>query len=229
MIVYDRVYVINLKRRPDRLHQFLLHYPKHVFGEITVFEAVDGKGMFLPSWYNAGNGAWGCYCSHNNILAECLNEGLSSVLIFEDDASFKESTADRVQQFHNALPDDAQWVYYGGQHLFLDVQKPTPINEHVLRPYNINRTHAYGLLGKDAIERVFDHLQTTDFPRGGHIDRHYGILHEQEVLNTYCPSQWIVSQAAGHSDIDGKDHGERMWTFLADRTYALGMGFCGMH
>ncbi|MBQ6615017.1 MAG: glycosyltransferase family 25 protein [Thermoguttaceae bacterium] len=209
---YDRVVCINLDRRPEKWEQFQTNLPTDFpFGAVERFAAIDGKKCPRPDWWRGGGGAWGCYCSHRQIIEECLNAGLNSVLIFEDDAQFCNDFTEKVKQYHEALPNDAQWVYYGGQYLKQEVQIPIRINDHVYRPYNVNRTHAYGIIGADALRRIYRHICKTDWNSPHHIDHHYGTLHQMGEVITYCPAQWLVDQRGGRSDVAGREKKQIHW------------------
>lgn len=78
---------------------------------------------------------------------------MNSILLLEDDAVFNKRFTEKVTSFFNAVPNDWGIVYLGGQHLFVKASPPQVINEHVLSPYNINRTHAFGLRGQ-ALKKV---------------------------------------------------------------------------
>jgi len=203
---FQRVYCINLDRRPDRWKQFLDALPRDwPFRYPERFPAIDGDKCPPPPWWKAGRGAWGCYRSHVTIIERCLNEGVESVLILEDDAVFVDNFAEEAQKFLTAIPVRQGMIYLGGQHLFQEQHPPQRVNEHVYLAYNINRTHAYGIVGRDAMEIVYRHLHRHDWKEKHHIDHHYGRLHESGAVSVYCPPRWLVGQRAGKSNISGKE------------------------
>ncbi len=209
---YDRVVCINLERRPDNWEQFKAGIPSGFpFGTVERFAALDGRKVPRPDWWRGGGGAWGCYCSHRRIIEECLNNDVKSVLIFEDDAQFCDGFAQKVAAFHNHLPNDAQWIYYGGQHLRQAVQTPQRVNDFVYTPFNVNRTHAYGIVGTEAMRTMYKHLCRKDWTTAHHIDHHYGRLCQKQTLKTYCPAQWLVDQRGGRSDVAGREKDAVHW------------------
>ena len=217
-VKYDRVVCINLDSRPEKLEQFQKGIPEDfIFGHVERYPAISGTRVKSPNWWHGGNGAWGCYCSHRRIIEECLNAGLNSVLIFEDDAIFCDGFNEKTQWFHNALPDNAQWVYYGGQFLKTSTNPPVKINDYVYAPYNVNRTHAYGIIGREALQEIYKFLcgrKWGDTPH--HIDHHYGALHSNGIINTYCPAHWLVDQRAGRSDVACRMKKNLHWRDAAD-------------
>ena len=74
MIQIDRCYLINLKRRPDRLDACLARIAavEWPFPQPQVFEAIDGDRVGVPPEFTKGGGAYGCRCSHVAILQRCL-------------------------------------------------------------------------------------------------------------------------------------------------------------
>jgi len=88
-------FVINLKRRPDRLRNFFTKNKDELY-PITVFEGVDGKTL-LPSHkvqkafstgdYNYRRGIVGCAMSHIKIWKEFITKlSTNYCIVFEDDA-----------------------------------------------------------------------------------------------------------------------------------------------
>lgn len=222
---YNAVFCINLHRRPEQWARFTEGYPADVLGPVTRWEAVDGMKFYPPAWWKAGRGAWGCYLSHLQILTHCIQHGIESVLIFEDDAVFCDGFCEKLDAFEKSLPEKAQWVYYGGQHLFTRVHPPERVNDFVYRPYNVNRTHAYGVRGLEAMKRIVQHLTRNDWRPAHHIDHHFGRLHASRALETYCPAEWLVYQSGGISDVANREKEEIHWrdaeTFYPEARYPL--------
>lgn len=206
---FKHVVVVNLKRRNDRLIEFNkrikdMEWP---FAQPIPFPAVDGSRVRGPEWFKSGIGAWGCYRSHLNILESALNEKLPTLAVFEDDAMFVPDFASKLADFLKALPPDWEQAYLGGQLLKKNEQPPVKVNECVIKPFNVNRTHAYLLRGL-GIQKVYEWLCDTvtwqrDFPQH-HVDHRMGKLHESGTINVYAPVEWLVGQAAGGSDVNGK-------------------------
>ena len=209
--MFDRVAVVSLERRPDRLAAFFAGVPADFpFGEIEVVSAIDGKQCRHPDWWRQGGGAWGCYRSHVRIIEDALNAGEESVLIFEDDATFCEGFADQARAYMAALPSDWVQAYFGGQHLRASLAIPG--NPLVVRASNINRTHAYAVRGREGMTTLYKWLNASDQWRNAcHIDHHYGRLHKAAKAGYYAPAAWLCGQAAGRSNISGKTPPERWW------------------
>lgn len=212
---FDRVNVISLARREDRWEAFeqrldAINWP---FAPPHRWTAVDGRKTGVPAWWTQGGGAWGCFKSHYNAIEQALSDGVSSLLLLEDDAVFLEDFESRVARFMTAVPDDWEMLYFGGQHLQQHEQPPQAVNKHVVKCYNVNRTHAWAIRGR-MLKAVYRHLsQFSEWavkPRS-HIDHWLGELVKQGVHQVYAPRKWLIGQARGKSNVDGRVHDQRVW------------------
>lgn len=157
---FDRVVVISLKRRPERWKSLLDRLPTDwPFRPPLRFSAIDGAEVALPSWWTGGEGAWGCYQSHLQILRHSINEGASNVLIPEDDAICCRGFGNRCRQYVSSLPADWELAYFGGQNIETHLGIPSRVNEFVFKPFNVNRTHAYAVRGQESLVRIVEHLE----------------------------------------------------------------------
>tara|TARA_Y100000004_G_scaffold135629_1_gene153506 strand:- start:193 stop:2382 length:2190 start_codon:yes stop_codon:yes gene_type:complete len=107
-LLFDRVYVINLQRRPDKLARVMDELAKHdILGVVPVeiIPAVDGNALvdedflaannfdiyqdWVDPWWGRGSlkGEIGCNISHYKIW-ERVAESEEKVLILEDDVTF---------------------------------------------------------------------------------------------------------------------------------------------
>ena len=84
---FERVVLINLKRRPDRLErvQKILCEAGWPFRSPEIFEAIDGELKSAPAAWKSGPGAWGCMLSQQAIVEKAISDGVHSLLILEDD------------------------------------------------------------------------------------------------------------------------------------------------
>lgn len=213
---FDAVYCLNLDRRPDRWERFRSQIPSDwPFAHIQRVAAVDGRQVPPPDWWKSGRGAWGCYRSHLMLIENALNAGLRSILLLEDDALFCQDFSRRAAELLNAVPDDWGMLYLGGQHLLVNREPPQAVNEHVFRPYNVNRTHAFALRGP-LLAKVYHHLLRPDWRPRNHIDHHLGRLHQRREDPIYCPGSWLVGQAEGQSNISGRQTVDRFWAHAAE-------------
>ena len=221
---FDRVVVITLKRTPQRLESFRerMRACQWPFKEAETVYGVDGLLCPPPPWWNAGPGAHGAARSHLRVIEDALNdESIQRLLVLEDDAEPIEGFAEKVIPFLEALPDGTEICYMGGQ-ITHKPQNPDRINDLVMRPESVNRLHAY-FLNRSGMAKVYRHLNRWNWHRGekdaegkwrgaSHIDHHIETLSAARQIATYCPTEWLVNQAPGFSEIVNRH--------LPDRSFA---------
>ncbi|KLU07231.1 Glycosyl transferase, family 25 [Rhodopirellula islandica] len=202
----ERAVVINLDRDSKRLHRFYQALPADwPFPKPMRFSAWDGSRIPAPPWWVAGDAAWGCFRSHQFVIEQAINDQVQSLLVMEDDAFCHPEFSGLFQRFAMELPSDWQWVYLGGQHIQRERGLPIPITEHVYRPFNVHRSHAYALRGATAMQRVVAHLHDRDsWGEKHHIDHRFGEMHATLDAGLYCPDRWLIGQEAGYSNIKRK-------------------------
>ncbi len=202
--MFERAFVISLPFRDDRLKNFkrltdgLKSIPK-----IEVWPAIHGDTCQPPENWVAGAGAWGCYRSHLGILEYCLNNGIGSYIVFEDDAQFKPGFDEGLVAFESAMPSDWQPVYLGGQLLHTRTHPTIKINNGAYRPYNINRTHCFAV-SREGMIPIYQHICNLPFAPREHIDHHLGRWHEDQRNAVYTPPKWLVGQMGFSSNVSGK-------------------------
>ena len=216
--IVERCFLINLDRRDDRLREWMQQLPQPwPFPDPERFAAIDGRRLATPPQWKAGNGAWGCYRSHTLILEKCLLEGIDSYVVFEDDAGFTPDFVARLADFVGELPADWGLAYLGGQHLYAGKHPPRKISDRVYRPYNVNRTHAFMVRGRENMKAIYRHLNWNKWQTKHHIDHHLGrfiqrryqamVLGknvEHESIAVYTPDRWLVGQLPTKSNICGR-------------------------
>jgi GR25 family glycosyltransferase involved in LPS biosynthesis len=127
-----RTFLINLKRRPDRLKQFYNLYP-YKKEYVDLIEAVDGKLLnaddprvvdYVNKYYNIRKsepykGAVGCSFSHEKVWRDIVSdEKLGEndlVSVFEDDCFFSDKFDLVWNVVSNNLPENTEFVYLGGR------------------------------------------------------------------------------------------------------------------
>ena len=211
---FEQAYVINLPFKKDRLDRFMQSVPD-CFGTIKVWSAVHGDTVRPPKCWTAGNGAWGCYRSHMQILEDAIAKKLESYVVFEDDAIFADDCEPQTWSFVEALPNDWQQIYLGGQLIHEAKRPPSRVNDNVLIPYNVNRTHAFAVHSR-GYQDLYDHLCPIPFAQHEHIDHHLGRLHESGKFCVYVPNRWLVGQGSDWSNISGKFNEDTFWPHPAD-------------
>jgi GR25 family glycosyltransferase involved in LPS biosynthesis len=195
---FDRVVVINLAKRSERLARFSRLFEGWPFKPPQRFEAVDGMQLKLPACKNRGPGAWGCMLSHQTVLASAIADKVSSLFILEDDARPVPDFAARATEFLAKAPSDWDCLMFGGEHLM----PPLAVSPGIVRCAGANRTHAYALRGSimPILFAFWKHYKAE------HCDIVLACL--MRYFKVYAPNPFLIGQDAGHSDISG--HEERL-------------------
>lgn len=198
---FDKVYVVNLDRRTDRLVN--IEAQRDIIGDYTRFSAYDCQTLTTkpgkppnPSWSTISMGNYGNVLSQRNIIQQLENAKeieigliMDNVLILEDDVSF---TVD-VTEFLEAIPKNWDMIYFGGNH-----QEPLiPIDNIVGKCQFTLTAHAVGINHTMASELMY-HTRHKNLP----IDLYYAQLHKK--YNVYCPLKGIATQINGYSDIESR-------------------------
>ena len=90
----DRIFVINLDKRQDRLLEFMEECDKMGIQKVERFSAI----------HRPDHGALGCTLSHLNVIKLAKKRNYKNVLIFEDDFTFtinRPTLDERLQRFFN--------------------------------------------------------------------------------------------------------------------------------
>jgi len=202
---FERIIVINLKRRPERLAAFRMEVANDLwpFLEPQVFEAIDGASERVPvpfSWRDGG-GAWGCMQSHRQVLERALMDGVNSLLVLEDDACVRKTFPEDMISFLSRVPNDWDQLMLGGQHMGVEPHRIAP---GIVRCLNCHRTHAYAVRG-----RFLRALYQEWVSSVGHCDHVMGAI--QSRFNVYAPDPFIFGQAMSKSDINGALNPCKFW------------------
>jgi GR25 family glycosyltransferase involved in LPS biosynthesis len=212
--LFDEIYLINLKRRPDRLKTFLQKYRESDLSKypLVKFDAVDGSLLdidkvplselakaelqqlqttgFRTKHYQLTKGAIGCYLSHLKIWENILKNEYNSALIFEDDADIPHNILERIQNEMIHIPTDWDIVLLG----YLCSQCYQHENYNKVERFML--THCM-LIKSSAIRKIL--ATEVLLPITQQID---ALLSElSSVINIYTVKDRIVRQFSSRTDI----------------------------
>uniref|UniRef100_A0A914DW51 Glycosyltransferase 25 family member n=1 Tax=Acrobeloides nanus TaxID=290746 RepID=A0A914DW51_9BILA len=141
---FDKIYLINLKRRPERLRRMELVF-KLLGIDYTLFEAVDGKHLapeeleeieFMPGYQDPyykrpmKKGEIGCFLSHYRIWEDVVKNSYSRVIVFEDDVRFMEnSTIELNEMVEDLMKMRTEWDF-----IYLGRKKMSPHGDEFFEP-----------------------------------------------------------------------------------------------
>ncbi|MBI1371000.1 MAG: hypothetical protein GC162_20390 [Planctomycetes bacterium] len=202
---FDRVVVVNLRRRPDRLAQLekALADCDWPFRRPERFDAIDGGSGKVPApiGWTAGGGAWGCMQSHRQVLERAIMDDVGSLLVLEDDVCMRPTFREDIERFLSAVPDDWDQLMLGGQHIN---NTPNQVKPGVVRCTNCQRTHGYAVRGK-----YMRDLYRKWCSSSGHCDHVMGPF--QSAYRVYAPDPFIFGQDRTRSDINGAINAKKFW------------------
>lgn len=123
----NRIYLINLERRKDRLDHFLNECKRENvdMSKVVIFKAIDAKTynikenelkMFNSVDFINANYSKPCMCnqlSHYNILLDIVKKKYKKCVIFQDDVRFKNNFVNHLNNILNNMPKDSEIVWIG--------------------------------------------------------------------------------------------------------------------
>jgi GR25 family glycosyltransferase involved in LPS biosynthesis len=163
----DKVYVINLDSRPDRLSDVTEEMNK--FGiEFIRFSAVNGSNLpqvetgHINSHRNSGSwnkNALGLVKTTINIIEDAKLNGYESILIFEDDVELEKNVQLIFTRAKNELPDDWEMFHFGIFHK----TKPKRFSKFLVQVSGGVCCHAY-MIHSRVYDIYLDALKREDSP-----------------------------------------------------------------
>lgn len=185
-----KAYVINLKRRTDRLIHITAECKK--FGiEMVLVEAIDGKVAFPEETRGIWQAAYGCQASHLKAL-KLIRESGETGLILEDDCVFSDDLYDRYLDTIMDLPKDWDMFFLGGSLLWDNaIERYTaPLK----RARNVLCTHSY-FINKHSVDGLIKKIEEKQ----GKIDVIY--TEYQKTNNCFIAYPELTWQLKGYSDL----------------------------
>jgi hypothetical protein len=196
--VFSAVYLVNLKRRPDRLAAALAELHKHdwPFREPVIFPAIDGYALPVPATWQNTPGAYGCRQSHVRILEDTILKGEQSVLVMEDDIRLCDDFTQRCREFLQAIPSAWEGIMLGGAHNIQPFHgNPPSVAPGVVRCMSTALTLAYAVRGRLLYDLCVQWAGGTH----DHIDQKFATL--QSNYHVYAPDPFVITPSGSASDI----------------------------
>jgi glycosyl transferase family 25 len=191
----DKIFCINLERRPDRRELAENEFSR--FGlDFEFFKGVDGHLLDLKSKIKPGH--VGCVLSHLNLFKHIKDLDGDVFMITEDDVVFSDDFMEKYDKLIGRVPDDWNLLYFGGNHNSLNLDM---VSENIHRLRKTYTTHCY-LVKKSCIDFLIGEFE-TDKIFDSEVDVHLSNVQSKIPCYGFTPS--IAWQREGFSDIEMRD------------------------
>jgi GR25 family glycosyltransferase involved in LPS biosynthesis len=186
---FDKIYCVNLDRRPDKWALCEKEFAKHGL-TVERFPAIDGTT--IPYEGRLPAGAVGNAMSHAKILRMAKDEHFENVLILEDDVEFDNNLQEKFESWRKQVPDEWNLLYFGGNHNWI---KQIPLcAPNLMKITNTYATHAYAV-EKTVYNLVIEQLE------GLSTEGDVIMAQIQKMCNAFCFVPNIAWQRPGISDV----------------------------
>jgi GR25 family glycosyltransferase involved in LPS biosynthesis len=199
----NQIYVINLKKRPERLEQFKKNYKLNC--NVKIVNAIDGNELnnidtlvgkvgkqSLDNFYKhkiprkfhyelSSYGAIGCYLSHINVWKDIIEKNNNIALIFEDDANASNIKYNNIIKRLKLLPED--WDIYlmiNPDFCYKRIKVENKLNLYKVKRFFL--LHSY-IININACKKIIENGNL--FPINQQIDHHLSELAMINKLNIY--------------------------------------------
>ena len=159
----NQSYVINLKRREDRLKHMRKEFNK-IGLSFKIFNAIDGRklGNDLKSSQIA------ILRSHVGVISDALRMGYQKIALFEDDIIFCDDFESRFENYIKNVPSDWDIMYLGAH--FNDCKSPTLINNYI---YKVDECYMCCAMILNNKNKLFENIIEITKNESKPIDNYY--------------------------------------------------------
>jgi GR25 family glycosyltransferase involved in LPS biosynthesis len=222
----SKVFLINLKKRPERLSFFSSNYNLNIPFEI--FNAIDGSTLNLSKLikeniigeigiksinnkkrkfhYELTNlNAIGCFLSHYYLWKQIINNKEDNFIIFEDDTIFNKITLKEINYRLSIIPND--WDIYILSNPNICYSK-IKIKNNLFKVKRFFLTNAY-IINKKAIRKIFE--TNTIFPINQQIDSYLSELAQDFNLNIYVHDKFNFFNQSNKFNTDIQDNSKMLF------------------
>ncbi len=158
--IFKEVYVINLKHRPDKLKRVSEKLSEAGI-EFKVFNAITPDDIQV-NLTKTEKRIYAPQLSHRAIWKDCLDRGVDTVFIFEDDVTFIDNFDDMFSEHYRNIPDDWNIMWLGlGLKTYMyrnNIVKFEPVNEYWQKFNYAGGMMAYGVT-KEALPLLLTHTE----------------------------------------------------------------------
>ena len=201
---FDRIYCINLKKRPDRWEESLKEFEKlGIADDVIKFDAVDIQPGII-----------GCTKSHYEIIKIAEKDGCKNILVFEDDLELTKNSIVAKEIISNSMEqllrhDNAYDMLYLGGNVPEDKTLFKRIDENLSQISICKTTHAY-VISHHAFKPFLDTFDNIDWNNSWNwsqaneqrcnIDKWY-INNIHRKGKTYGVYPCLFNQRSNYSDL----------------------------
>lgn len=192
---FDRIFYINLDRRPDRRYE-TEKFLDELVGDSSLIERFSAVDL--------DNGSIGCALSHLEVLKTSISRGYQKILILEDDVQL--NGADNLDGSLEEITLDTDWkvIMFSG-----NVKKMMPKSGTIVHIYEAQTTAAYAVRIDYAKELIASYEESVILLENGTHPDVAAI--DQNWKKLQCRGGWYgfdpmpLRQRSGYSDIEKKD------------------------
>lgn len=186
---FDKIYCINLDRRPDKWLKSFEEFSKNNL-IVDRVSAIDGNNLGktrINPW------ELGCFQSHILVLRDMIKNGYEKILVLEDDIEFMSDVQTYFVNNAGLIPTNWQMLYFGGNH----INPPIPINSVISKITRTYTTASYGIT-KNTAQGLINRAEKRSTGQT-QIDVMYSEIHHSSNCYTFSPK--IAWQRPGWSDV----------------------------
>lgn len=163
---FDKIFIINLHYRGDRLEPLLKRLEDN---GITNYKVIDGyvgdmfKRVNFARMFSFKHNALGCLFSHLRCMHEAIHNEYERILILEDDVLLHKDFNNQFDTIIGGVDEDWDLLYLGHQTITQFTDKMNTHEqffekgEHIFKAHNSWGGHAYGL-SKKLMTFTYEHI-----------------------------------------------------------------------